>query len=288
MASNREFLRGNRAPTPELMPGMEADDGNGVKYRRAEDLSDSDEAEMDMSDNEDSDGQPAKKRAKVELQIGDGNNTHKWSNPDPYTVLPPPDESQKKKKDVLKLIRKARVSTGSGKAKTDTEPGDFISLDFGEDSDDKEDMEPGPSGIGVAGAPSGPRALLQQRQGLPSAKSQKVQNPLNDIANMVSDGRRTLDLTRDDNLGSRKRNVYDEIKQDSSALDTRLDPNVGGRNRNVRDEILNPPPIIHKMTKGKPPKVGGQILKEWKPSAGEKATPWHVKDHSDTASMGVW
>ena len=51
MASDREFLRGNRAPTPELMPGV--DDSNGIKYKRAEDLSDSDEAEMDMSDDED-------------------------------------------------------------------------------------------------------------------------------------------------------------------------------------------------------------------------------------------
>jgi non-canonical poly(A) RNA polymerase PAPD5/7 len=288
MASNREFLRANRAPTPELMAGMEADDDSGVKYRPAEDLSDSDDAEMDMSDNEAEDGQPAKKRAKIEPKVGDGNSTHKWSNPDPYTVLPPPDESQKKKKDVLKLIRKARVSTGSGKSRADTEPGEFISLDFGEESDDKEDSEPAPSGKGVVGAPSGPRALLQQRQGPPPPKAQKAQAPLNDVANTSSNGRNVLDLTRDDSLSSRKGSAHDEIEHNSGAMNTGLDPNLGGRKRNARDEILKPPPMIHKMTKGKPPKVGGQILKEWKVLAGDTGTPWRITDHSDTASMGVW
>jgi non-canonical poly(A) RNA polymerase PAPD5/7 len=286
MASDREFLRGNRAPTPELMPGV--DDSNGIKYKRAEDLSDSDEAEMDMSDDEDGDGQPAKKRVKVDSKVEDGNNAIKWSNPDPYTALPPPDESQRKKKDVVKLIRKARVSTGAAKAKAETEPGDFISLDFGEGLDDIEVSEPEFSGKGVAGAPSGPRALLQQRHALPPSIPLRAQAPLNNIANSASNTRNVVDLTRDDSLGSRKRNAYDEIKTDSNALDTRLDPNLGNRKRSARDEILNPPPLIHKSTRGRPPRVDGKILKEWKVPAGETGTPWHLQDHSDTASMGVW
>ena len=285
MASDRAFLKGNRAPTPELLPGV--DDNNGVKYKRAEDLSDSDEAEMDMSEDENGDGQPAKKRAKTEATTGDGNTTHKWSNPDPYTVLPPPDESQRKKKDVVKLIRKARVSTGSGKAKDENEPADFISLDFGAELDDNDESEPEPFGRGVAGAPSGPRALLQPRQALPPSKSRNTQAPLIDVANTASN-RRSVDPTRDDNLGSRKRNAYDEIKPDSNSLDNGLDPNLGSRKRSARDEILNPPPLLYKTTRGKPPKVDGQLLKEWKARAGDTSTPWHVNDHSDTASMGVW
>ena len=96
-----------------------------------------------------------------------------------------------------------------------------------------------------------------------------------------------MDLTRDDNLG-RKRNAHGKMEHNSGPMDIKLDPNLGSRKRNVRDEILNPPPMIHKMTKGKPPKVGGQILKEWKVPTGDTGTPWHITDHSDTASMGVW
>lgn len=286
LASNREFLKGNRSPTPELMPGMEEDNSQGVKYKRAEDLSDSDEAEMDMSDDDDNPDQPPKKRAKTETKAADANATHKWSNPDPYTVLPPPDESQRKKKDVVKLIRKARISAGPGKAKTDTEVSDFISLDFDDgDFDDVEDSEPEPTGRGVVGAPSGPRALLQPR---PAPKALNVQAPLNDIANTASNARNTTNLIMDENLGSRKRNAHDEIKPEPRALETTRDPNLGNRKRSARDEILNPPPMLYKSSRGRPPRVDGQVLKEWKPLSGETATPWHVRDHSDTASMGVW
>lgn len=288
MASDRAFLKGNRAPTPEMMPGV--DDSDGIKYKRAEDLSDSDEAEMDMSDDEDGDGQPTRKRARIESVIAD-TATHKWSNPDPYTVLPPPDESQRKKKDVVKLIRKARVSNGSGKPKADNEPGDFISLNFGEEPDEEEssepESEPEPSGKGVMGAPNGPRALQQPRHDAPT-HPRDMQAPLRDIVNTTSNSRSSTNFTSDDNLGSRKRNAYDEIKPHPSALDTGLDPNLGSRKRSARDEILNPPPILYKTTRGKPPRVDGQILKEWRVPPGEIGTPWHINDHSDTASMGVW
>ncbi len=65
----------------------------------------------------------------------------KWSNPDPYTALPPPDETQVKRPDFVKLIRKARVSATAaepligGDAVTTND--DFIS--FGADDDDFED-----------------------------------------------------------------------------------------------------------------------------------------------------
>lgn len=289
MASDREFLKGNRAPTPELMPGMDQDDTKGVKYKRAEDMSDSEEEEMDMSDEEDGDGQPARKRARTETTAADNNVTHQWSNPDPYTALPPPDESQRKKKDVVKLIRKARVGPGSGtKVKPETAPDDFISLDFGAESDDKADFAPERSGKGVAGAPSGPKALLQPRQALSTAKTISFSGHLNDISNTYPKTRDVSDLTRDDSLGDRKRNAYDEVIARPSVLDTRLDPNLGSRKRTARDEIINPPPMIYKTTRGKPPSVDGNVLKEWLVPRGETGTPWLISDHSDTAGMGVW
>jgi non-canonical poly(A) RNA polymerase PAPD5/7 len=160
MASDREFLRGNRAPTPELMPGMDDDQENAIKYMPIEDVSDSDEAEMDLSDDEGEDEaqQPKQKQTRTETLAADGDSVPKWSNPDPYTALPPPDESQRKKRDVVKLIRKARVTaTSENISKTEAVSDDFISFDFGEDDQDDKNMFAQQSGAGVIGAPTGPR-----------------------------------------------------------------------------------------------------------------------------------
>lgn len=300
-ASDREFVRTNRAPTPELMPGINGDDAHGVKYMRVEDVSDSEEADMDFSEDDD-DGQPKKKQARTETKAADGDSVPQWSNPDPYTALPPPDESQRKKKDVVKLIRKARVEVNAANTVKATEAAadDFISLDFGGDNfggqiDGKEDEEEDPErfGKGVPGAPSGPRASLQQPQA-PAPSFQAINVPTRD-SNALTSNHATMppklsnvvDLTRDDDLGSRKRTANDEIKAPPKGLDTRVDPNLGTRKRNVRDEI-KPPPMIHKITRGKPPRADGGVLKEWLVPRGENGTPWLDIDHSDTAVMGVW
>ena len=58
----------------------------------------------------------------------------KWSNPEYFTALPPPDDSTRKKKDVVKLIRKARVAladTDEPKSQVVAND-DFISLDVEE------------------------------------------------------------------------------------------------------------------------------------------------------------
>lgn len=75
------------------------------KFREVEDLSDADEAEMDVSGSAD-DAHPSKR-----ARLNNLTNEPRWSNPDPYTALPPVDESNRKHKDVVKLIRKARVET---------------------------------------------------------------------------------------------------------------------------------------------------------------------------------
>jgi non-canonical poly(A) RNA polymerase PAPD5/7 len=142
------------------MPGMDDDQANAIKYMPIEDVSDSDEAEMDLSDGEGADEaqQPKKKQTRTEILAADGDSVPKWSNPDPYTALPPPDESQRKKKDVVKLIRKARVAaTSENINKTEAVADDFISFDFGDDYQDDDNMLAQQSGSGVVGAPTGPR-----------------------------------------------------------------------------------------------------------------------------------
>jgi len=120
---------------------MVEDKKQGAKYIPIEDVSDSSEAEMDMSDDEEDDdasAEPKKKQVKTMNKAADGDSVPKWSNPDPYTALPPVEESRKKK-DVVKLIRKARVEAATSKAET-SPVDDFIS--FGDDKDDTDDEVP--------------------------------------------------------------------------------------------------------------------------------------------------
>ena len=85
---------------------------------------------------------PRSKRARVASPpVAD--TRPKWSNPDPYTVLPPPGESQAKGKAVMKLIQKQKVEAVQAddkKAAAD----DFISLNF--DDDDASDDDGSSSG----------------------------------------------------------------------------------------------------------------------------------------------
>ena len=99
------------------------------KYRQIDELSDSDEEVMDLSES-DAEEQPSKK-FRLEDDNADNEAAPSWSNPDPYTSLPPLEETSQKRKDVIKLIRKARISAGAiendmSKAKDDN----FIPLDF--------------------------------------------------------------------------------------------------------------------------------------------------------------
>ncbi|KAL2828754.1 topoisomerase family protein Trf4 [Aspergillus cavernicola] len=160
--SERPLLRTKREATPEQLVGSEAGiEKPAMKFARIENLSDSEEAEMDVSSDEVEEIHPRKKRV-VERNIAPTAPpvrplpTPKWSNPDPYTALPPPDESQNKKVDVVKLIRKARLSaSASQSAHTDAVVSneDFISLAGLVDEDE---LNKAPEN-----APTGPRHHLQ-------------------------------------------------------------------------------------------------------------------------------
>jgi non-canonical poly(A) RNA polymerase PAPD5/7 len=272
MASDRLFLKGNRAPTPELMPGMDEDEAHGVRYKPIEDVSDSDEAEMDLSDDENHDTEPPKKKqARTEASTADGNSVPRWSNPDPYTALPPPDESQRKKKDVVKLIRKARVTMSSENAsKTEAATDDFISFDFGGQSDDQEDDDykpPDHQGNGVPGAPTGPRSNHRD-----NAQKQEVQ---------------FVPQTQVQDAKARQTTAPPNAKMLPQVIDLTSDPALGNRKRNIDDEIKGPP-LIHSNSKGKKPAASGRVLREWEAKVGTNNTPWVDIDHSDTANMGIW
>lgn len=170
--AERPLLRSKRETTPEqLKPAESADQQQGLKFAPVSDLSDSEEADMDVSDDDDDDNDASHPRKRRALDPSSSSNAApvappapKWSNPDPYTVLPPPDESRSAKVDVVKLIRKSRVdATGSRAAKTDavTTNEDFISLGgLGSEDEDEDNERNAPEN-----APKGPRRDMESAFG---------------------------------------------------------------------------------------------------------------------------
>ena len=170
--AERPLLRSKRDTTPEQLVPDEvstADQKPALKFAPVSELSDSEEADMDVSEEEDDNdaSHPRKKRAL------DSNSTNdappaappapKWSNPDPYTVLPPPDESQSKKVDVVKLIRKSRVAANAPASKPAdavTTNEDFISLSgMGGEEEEEDDEEESGNRNAPDNAPKGPKGM---------------------------------------------------------------------------------------------------------------------------------
>lgn len=180
--AERPLLQGKRETTPEMLTDG-ASDKPAPKFASLDDLSDSEEAEMDLSEDSEEDkeeeeeegeeSRPRKRRAVA----GDGTDNNapipvpapappapRWSNPDPYTALPPPDESQHKRLDVVKLIRKAKLQYDLAETKEKdavTENEDFISLGATDDLVEKEHPP--------ENAPKGPRSM-QKNEPAPASK----------------------------------------------------------------------------------------------------------------------
>lgn len=150
--SDRPLLSSKRETTPERLEG---DTKPELKFAELSTLSDSEEAEMDMSDDSDTE-RPRKRRA---LALDGPQDTApappapKWSNPDPYTALPPPAETTNKRVDVVKLIRKARLDIAAKTNETDAvkQNSDFISLGMAFEPEDTQSNAPD-------NAPKGPKA----------------------------------------------------------------------------------------------------------------------------------
>ena len=111
------------------------------KFRSAENMTDSDEDEMQESDDEPE--RPGKKLRMNNVDSPSSIGTPKWSNPDPYTALPPPEDAGGKRVDVVKLIRKAKIDDADSNANSIADNADFISFDGVDDF--------------VPDAPTGPR-----------------------------------------------------------------------------------------------------------------------------------
>ena len=185
----------------------------------------------------------------------------RWSNPDPYTALPPPDESQRKKKDVVKLIRKAR-NTAEQAGKPNSAVGtndDFIALSFDDEAVENEGLE----------------------------TRRDVSNEVRSLRSKASAGARSFDPC--DRLGEQstsralgEQNLGAPYRPVDVWPPTSVDAALGNRKRTHDDRIVDKP-----TKRGAPKNEDGQVLSTWR-ARDDAAVPWGGVDHSRTANMGFW
>lgn len=143
----RALLQHRDEGTPERAMGVS--DGPN-RFLDLKDLSDDDEADMDVESQDSAseecelDGPSANhKVARTQMSSrADGNSVPKWSNPDPYTVLPPPEETTGKKTDFVKLIRKAKNQAAEKDAAHNAVAANDDFISFGNEDENDDGVEP--------------------------------------------------------------------------------------------------------------------------------------------------
>ncbi|TQV97898.1 hypothetical protein V2A60_006388 [Cordyceps javanica] len=246
--SERALISGATLNLPEER--LDGVDGPN-KFRDLDELSDDDELAMDISSHsgDDSGQEPSTKRQRTDAAEESHAEAPKWSNPDPYTALPCPDDTTKKKRDVVKLIRKARMEEKE-KLGSPSQAEDFLSFDPTDDEDETSEESESDSGSEPDYEPPPPAPPTQQissNGALPS--SLPARPPIPNVS--------TATAGPSDPLGSRKRTIDDEIKP----------PNYGQ----------------FKKAGARPAK--GSVAASWLTKKGEEPCPWATVDHSATSDM---
>ena len=260
-----------------------------AKYLDTGDVDDSDEADMDQSDSDRENGEifevgmdgniessgqepPTKRRNNGEPK-DDAGTVPKWSNPDPYTLLPPVNESSGKKKDPVETIRKYRKS-GEEKAVEANQVSandDFISFNFDEEESSSNLSEADTEEDGgvklYAEFPkqTGASSTARSREA-PSSNGQRA-SELRRHSSPVSQTRKTNGKPKQSVRNERQSIVLDIVEQYSNGYDHQ-DTSLGSRKRTIDDEI--------KGSAFRPPnqkKIYG-LLEEWYPARGSNPVPW--------------
>ncbi|OIW24730.1 hypothetical protein CONLIGDRAFT_104829 [Coniochaeta ligniaria NRRL 30616] len=300
------FVRFKAADRPMLNPLHNAgpeqfffDAEAGATYRPLSDLSDSDEAEMDISEGEGdatASQEPSSKRARLGLQkSASDDSVPKWSNPDPYTALPPPDAAGKQRKDVVQLIRKARVvEAKESKASIPAEAADFIPCDF-DDSDDENDSEVEvidvrpvhrepvrrEKGPGVPSAPTGPRSVRRpSQQSLDPAKA-----PGPDLTDSARPTPANLSSLPPQPV--QQNHQSNQLVPNTQPAPGRSSEDALGSRKRTHDDVIKLPAHA-KLKKATKMPVQGRLVREWNIVKGEDPSPWLVTDHSESTNIGNW
>ncbi|RKF72729.1 putative topoisomerase family protein [Golovinomyces cichoracearum] len=321
VASEREFLRTNRAPTPQLMLGMNLEADSAAKFLPIEDLSDSEEADMDLSGDDNNGTENKELRA---IASSDGDSSRFCLNSDSHT-LTTQDEVIKSKilcventSPNSKSVGKRRLHQEAAKKECDStprwsNPDPYTALPPPDESQKKKkDVVKLIRKARIASEKKkDPEAStddfislnIEEKSAVSPTAPQAKNNPnkvrhkiINNSENLpkseraqdskpVSKNIRSPASPRNKNSDNHKQSEKKGTRSKSSkktfASDLTSDPNLGSRKRTARDEIKQPPLIYEK---GVRPPPDGRILKDWLPYDEHSQTPWLI-DHSSTKNM---
>ena len=221
------------------------DDESGTiaqRFRNVDNMSDSDEENMVESDGEDINTDAAGVGGSNTQDVSQKEHTiPKWSNPELYTAAPPILDGSHKKKDVVKMIRKARVA--AEKEASSQEPvsqnDDFISFGFEDEEKTTSELNMPPPN-----APSGPRSLQ-----LPSVQTLSQTHPT------------TKSQVPEASIAAR---LQDDRKRKRSPGESSLDSND---DLDIELPVRKHPKIIKKA-------AAGHIIDLWEADDHEDPCPW--------------
>ena len=306
--SDRPLLQQRNETGFEELLGMTEEQARIRRYLPAEDVSDSEEEPMEESgsdvdvaeQNRRGSLEPPRKRRTIESDkrhATDANSEPKWSNPDPYTVLPPVDEEARKRKDVVKLIRKSdlRTATKSSQQNQVAANDDFISFGFEDDKAslrDKASRSPSSSDqddrrVGVPRAPSSHGQRFSHLENLHGQASGAAPGTYNKVETANS-------LGPPPTLFPTGPIVAEEIVVDTQYSRVALsqenlrgidydDGVLGNRKRTHNDEIKGGK--VRSRKKDGFGQANGSVLHEW--VAGQKTDPLPWLRRSDTITKNA-
>ncbi|MCJ1392191.1 hypothetical protein MMC18_005058 [Xylographa bjoerkii] len=289
--------------TPERMIGMNDHEHTENRFLDVDDMSDSVEEAMDESDQDEyvpslhitsaGDGNPPvegeksgnpKSACDGELSINtlpmttkiENSIPQKWSNPEYYTALPPPDESQRKKRDVIKLIRKARVSlekTSNIHSQVATND-DFIS--FGTEENPVKELE-GNNSLGSS------HSHVRAVEASATTRSSTLYQPLYSTDDNYAPGTNGQSLSSDA-LGPPPSKI---VSLTANPTGTAAEVLEGNRKRKHSVDVLETEPLRPpKRKKGTNPFSNGYVLDDWLSPKPLNPIPWVIRDHRLTEQSG--
>lgn len=134
----RDILRrqeGSR--TPEQLYGMNSEGQARFKEANFSTSEDSGSESGEIDDSAMDDGEGPRKRVKADVVESDAQAAPKWSNPEYFTALPPPESGLGPKKDIVQVIRKAKIEAAPKQDASNAvkENADFISFNMDDEND---------------------------------------------------------------------------------------------------------------------------------------------------------
>ena len=230
---------------------------------------------IDLTNDTDSESDSARRHKRVKTDAPPPAETAapKWSNAEYLTALPPPESLGAPKKDIVQVIRKAKVESAQKDESSNPlkDNADFISLTLDEDFDsgNMNDSDSASDDMALRDAPSGPASMQPDgKKGLMSRKEQKEQ-VTNKLAALQSH-KLPYSTKMNDDIGPPPRPPHGLILPTDKELVSQYSEGAKGKKRKHE-----------KISQDR-----GDVLPEWQDN-GSNPTPWCTVDHSRTADTGL-